>query len=147
MAAADGLLDYKLSKEPTTETSKSKKKGKEKTGEKKSGFKKKKEGSKYKHKGDSSQTNGGKSNKGCFICDGPHRAKDCPKREKLNAMVAEDGKGESDSEGPTRVNPLQLLNAIHVDKAPTTGLMYVKVRLAGTDIAAMVDTGATHNFM
>ena len=32
MAAADGLLDYKLSKEPTTETSKSKKKGKEKTG-------------------------------------------------------------------------------------------------------------------
>ncbi|CAL5371561.1 unnamed protein product [Camellia sinensis] len=147
MAAADGLLDYKLSKEPTTETSKSKKKGKEKTGEKKSGFRKGKEGSKYKHKGDSSQTNGGKSNKGCFICDGPHRAKDCPKREKLNAMVAEDGKGESDSEGPTRVNPLQLLNAIHVDKAPTTGLMYVKVTLAGTDIAAMVDTGATHNFM
>ena len=42
---------------------------------------------------------------GCFICNGPHRAKDCPKREKLSALVTVDDKGESDSETPSRVNP------------------------------------------
>lgn len=39
-------------------------------------------------------------------------------------MVAEDYEGEMDSEGPTRVNPLHLLSAIHADKAPLIGLMY-----------------------
>ena len=27
---------------------------------------------------------------GCFICNGPYRAKDCPKKERLNALVAEE---------------------------------------------------------
>ncbi|RVW96773.1 Retrovirus-related Pol polyprotein from transposon 17.6 [Vitis vinifera] len=59
---------------------------------------------------------------GCFICNGPHRAKDCPKREKLSALVSADDKGDSDSETAPRVSPLQLLNAL-------------------------VDSGATHNFV
>ena len=29
----------------------------------------------------------------CFICNGPHRARDCPKREKLSALVTSDDKG------------------------------------------------------
>ncbi|RVW44943.1 hypothetical protein CK203_077926 [Vitis vinifera] len=61
---------------------------------------------------------------GCFICNDPHRAKDCPKRKKLSALVTADDKGESDSETPPRVNPLQLLN-----------------------VKALVDSGATHNFV
>ena len=28
---------------------------------------------------------------GCYICDGPHRARDCPRKEKLDAITAEDG--------------------------------------------------------
>ncbi|RVW21233.1 hypothetical protein CK203_114573 [Vitis vinifera] len=59
---------------------------------------------------------------GCFICNGPHRAKDCPKREKLSALVTAEDKGDSDPKTPPRVNPLQLLNAL-------------------------VDSGATHNFV
>lgn len=52
------------------------------------------------------------------FANGPHRAKDCPKREKLSALVAEGAKEvESDSESPTRVNPLQLLNAIHTESS------------------------------
>ncbi|GMP29727.1 hypothetical protein CsSME_00004711 [Camellia sinensis var. sinensis] len=60
-------------------------------------------------------------------------------------MVAEDNKGKSDSKEPTRINPLQLHNAIYTNKAPMTGLMYMT--LGGTDIAAMVNTSATHNFL
>ncbi|RVX00469.1 hypothetical protein CK203_037016 [Vitis vinifera] len=64
---------------------------------------------------------------GCFICNGPHRAKDCPKRDKLLALVTAEDKGESDLETSPRVNPLQLLNVLHVK--------------------AMVDSLATHNFV
>ena len=59
-------------------------------------------------KGTSSQTT---RPSGCFICDGPHRARDCPKKEKLNALIAEDGE-DSGIEVPTRANPFQLLNAM-----------------------------------
>lgn len=39
---------------------------------------------------------------------------------------------------------------IHADKASPSqrsGLMYVKVMLCNIDVLAMVDTGATHNFV
>ena len=39
----------------------------------------------------------------CYIYDGPHRARDCPKKEKLNAIIAENGEN-SGSEVPTRAN-------------------------------------------
>lgn len=55
-----------------------------------------------------------KKSSGCFICDGPHRAKDCLRHEKLNALVKE---VEGDSSKPlagevseVRINSLQLLN-------------------------------------
>ena len=46
-----------------------------------------------------------KLNAGCFICNGPYRARNCPKHEKLNAMVVEDDRGQSNEEVPSRVNP------------------------------------------
>ena len=33
---------------------------------------------------------------GCFICNGPHRAKDYPKREKLSALVTADDKASTE---------------------------------------------------
>ncbi|GKD26085.1 putative retrotransposon gag domain, aspartic peptidase domain protein, partial [Tanacetum coccineum] len=33
---------------------------------------------------------------GCFICDGPHRARDCPKKASLNGMSAHDDEEASD---------------------------------------------------
>ncbi|KAL0421145.1 UNVERIFIED_CONTAM: hypothetical protein Slati_3137400 [Sesamum latifolium] len=45
---------------------------------------------------------------GCFICGNlEHRARDCPKRDKLNAIVAEQTYGDSETE-QTRVGALQL---------------------------------------
>ncbi|XP_059663489.1 uncharacterized protein LOC132309170 [Cornus florida] len=99
----------------------------------------------YNNKGSSSRT---KPNYGCFICNGPHRVRDCPKREKLSAIVA-DSKGDSDSEsGPTRVNPLQMLNALTEEQSmELKGVMFIQVTLNGKEVLAMVDTGATHNFI
>ena len=83
---------------------------------------------------------------GCFICNGPHRARDCPKREKLSALVTVDEKGDFDSETPPRVNPLQLLNVINGETPVQKSLMHVHAIVNGVQVKALVDNGVTHNF-
>ncbi|KAL0325444.1 UNVERIFIED_CONTAM: RNA-directed DNA polymerase [Sesamum radiatum] len=65
--------------------------------------------------------------------------RDCPKRGKLNALVAE---ADDDDEGrPSRVNTLQLLGAMQ------ESLLYVQVQVNGKVVMSMLHTGATHNFL
>ena len=66
---------------------------------------------------------------GCFIYDGPHRARDCLRKEKLNAIIAKNGEN-SGSKAPTRANLPQLLNAIRAE-ATHKGLMYVELLTGG----------------
>ena len=84
---------------------------------------------------------------GYFICNGLHRARDCLKREKLSALVTADDKGESDLKTPLRVNPLQLLNVINGETLVQKSLRYVHVVVNGVQVKALVDSGATHNFV
>ncbi|GKC88180.1 ATP-binding cassette subfamily C member 8, partial [Tanacetum coccineum] len=58
---------------------------------------------------------------GCFICDGPHRARDFPKKESLNGMSAHEDEDTSDGGSMATIN--------------------------GVKVRALVDFGATHNFM
>ncbi|RVW12133.1 Retrovirus-related Pol polyprotein from transposon 17.6 [Vitis vinifera] len=51
----------------------------------------------------------------CFLCDGPHWARDCPKRKALNAMIK-----EKEKEGDAQVGSLQLLNALKAKPIPKT---------------------------
>ena len=51
---------------------------------------------------------------GCYICDGPHQARDCPRKEKFNAIIAKEGENRG-LKVPMRANPLQLLNAIQAE--------------------------------
>ena len=81
----------------------------------------------------------------CFIYDGPHQARDCLRKEKLNALITEDEENNG-SEAPTRANRLQLLNVVRVE-ATHKGLMYVELLTGGKKIMALVDSGATHNFI
>nr|CAN72971.1 hypothetical protein VITISV_018184 [Vitis vinifera] len=71
----------------------------------------------------------------------------CPKREKISALVIADDKGKSDSETPSRVNPLQLLNVIHGETHVQKSLMHVHVIVNSVQVKATVDSGATHNFV
>ena len=84
---------------------------------------------------------------GYFICNGLHRARDCLKREKLSALVTADDKGDSDSETAPRVNPLQLLNMINGEIPVHKSLMHVHAMVNGVPVKALVDSGATHNFV
>ncbi|XP_034674441.1 uncharacterized protein LOC117905666 [Vitis riparia] len=151
MAAANCLVDYKMGGAiSTTQRSKSNGGKKAKAEGKKPGWKK--QGKK--------PAAGGKPVEettkfmqqttrmaGCFICNGPHRARDCPKREKLSAPVTADDKGDSDSETAPRVNPLQLLNVINGETPVQKSLMHVHAVVNGVSVKALVDNGATHNFV
>ena len=150
MAATDCLSDYLVTSSPTPTQ---KGKGHSKESNRKSDGKLSKSGGKGWKKPHDAQAKVGERAtssqttrpSGCFICDGPHRARDCPKNEKLNALRAEDGE-DSGAEAPTRASPLQLLNAMRAE-ATHRGLMYVELLTGGQKIVALVDSGATHNFI
>ena len=61
-------------------------------------------------------------------------------------MVAEDDRGQSDEEVLSRVNPLQLPNALSAE-GTSKGLSYVQVEMNGNGAEAMFDTGAIHNLV
>lgn len=77
----------------------------------------------------------------------------CPQKQALNALQATQSEpAQEEDEEPTRIGALRLLNAVKKqveegNKAPTKGLMYVDLKRNGKATRAMVDTGATHNFV
>ena len=83
----------------------------------------------------------------CFLCDGPHWACECPWRKALNAMIER----ETEQEGDAHMGSMQLLNALKdkkvKDQPQSKGLMYVEANVNGMTTKAMVDIGATHNFV
>ncbi|GJW79944.1 putative nucleotidyltransferase, ribonuclease H [Tanacetum coccineum] len=85
---------------------------------------------------------------GCFICDGPHRARDFPKKASLNGLSAHEDKGASDGGS---MGSIRILNAIkaktEVPKVVGKGLQYVEATINGVKVRALVDSGATHNFV
>ncbi|RVW19037.1 Retrovirus-related Pol polyprotein from transposon 17.6 [Vitis vinifera] len=154
MAAADCLVDYKMGGAIST-TQRPKSYGGKKA--KAEGKASKKPG--WKKQGKKSTVGGNPVEKTtkfvqqttrmarCFICNGPHRARDCPKREKLSTLVSANDKGDSDSETIPRVNPLQLLNVINGETPVQKSLMHVHAVVNGVQVKALVDSGATHNFV
>ncbi|KAL4281386.1 hypothetical protein GQ457_03G039320 [Hibiscus cannabinus] len=86
----------------------------------------------------------------CFICDGDHWARQCPQRQALSSLLAryqEDNDVEGCQEG-AHMGSLQLLNGIQsTPKIETKGLLFVDVAINGKATRAMVDTGASHNFI
>ena len=84
----------------------------------------------------------------CFLCDGPHWARECPKRKVLSAMIERETKQEGDD---THMGSIQLLNALKAKQAKkqpqSKGLMYVEAKVNGMSTKAMIDTGATHKFV
>ena len=85
----------------------------------------------------------------CYFCDGPHKARDCPRKAKLSAIV-EEREGQQQRE-ETRMGSLQILNAIkakvEVPKTEKRGRLYVEAKVSNQVVKALVDTGASNNFL
>ncbi|GKB74461.1 putative retrotransposon gag domain, aspartic peptidase domain protein, partial [Tanacetum coccineum] len=85
---------------------------------------------------------------GCFICNGPHRARDCLKKTSLNCLSAHEDEEESDD---GCMGSIRILNAIkaktEVPKVVGKGLQYVEATINGVKVRTLVDSGATHNFV
>uniref|UniRef100_A0A803N278 Eukaryotic translation initiation factor 3 subunit G N-terminal domain-containing protein n=1 Tax=Chenopodium quinoa TaxID=63459 RepID=A0A803N278_CHEQI len=98
----------------------------------------------------------------CFLCGGDHWARECPQRRKLNAIMAT-SPGESSGD-EAHMGTLRLCNSVKAtveepkedkdlakvctlprDKKPY--LMFVEAIVGGKASKALVDTGATHNFV
>ncbi|GFY94232.1 hypothetical protein Acr_09g0006780 [Actinidia rufa] len=93
--------------------------------------------------------NGDKPKLSCFLCDGNHFARDCPQRAKLAALIRDDE--EEPHQEEAKVGSLRLLNTIKAKvgktKAPRKGRMYVEAKVRGFNTRALIDTGASHNFI
>ncbi|KAH0987926.1 hypothetical protein GBA52_015103 [Prunus armeniaca] len=50
---------------------------------------------------------------GCFLCQGPHRVKDSPRKQNLNAVVVK-GNGGAEEGSSLQVSPMVLLNSLRV---------------------------------
>ncbi|CAA0819377.1 Unknown protein, partial [Striga hermonthica] len=149
MAAAERLVDFKV-----IGASDSSEHVKDST--KKDGKSKKFKGGKHREKSDEGSSGTPRDtskqmmvdrSRGCFLCDGDHLMKDCPKRfkAKANALVV---KGDAcDDEGTIGLNSLVLLNNVSVQDESCSGLMFVKAAVKDKQIMAMVDSGASHSFM
>nr|GEW84162.1 hypothetical protein [Tanacetum cinerariifolium] len=85
---------------------------------------------------------------GCFICDGPHRDRDCLKKASLNGLSAH--RDEDASDGGS-MGSIRILNAIkaktEVPKVVGKSLQYVEATIDGVKVRALIDSGVTHNFV
>ncbi|KAL2923900.1 Retrovirus-related Pol polyprotein from transposon 17.6 [Bienertia sinuspersici] len=158
IAAAEALVDWKprnentdKGKEKANDKGKKRKFGKFKGSDKKfKRWNKEDSSSKTDKRDEASTSKKPKFEGGCFICKGPHLARQCPKRQQLLAILSEENNGEGAHDGgdtPPRISNMRLLNAMNTVDAGIDGLMYCKVRLDGKDLMAMFDTGASHNFI
>ncbi|KAK4404692.1 hypothetical protein Sango_0837800 [Sesamum angolense] len=146
IAAADRLGDYKVPNEPEQRIDDSGD-GNAKFGKK---FKKKDKVKKVMME-TSEPRSVERPRAGCFICGNlEHRARDCPKRGRLNAIVAKHTDSEQET-GPARVGAMQLgtlqVQSRGCGEAQSKGLVMVPGRIHGKEMKALVDTGATHNFV
>ena len=81
---------------------------------------------------------------GCFICQGPHWARDCPRGENVTALqMARNEEQYFDSNDSTpQLNLLQVVITFHKPNL-IRKLKYVLVQVNGVVVRAMVDTRVT----
>ncbi|GAV83489.1 LOW QUALITY PROTEIN: gag-asp_proteas domain-containing protein, partial [Cephalotus follicularis] len=100
----------------------------------------------FKYKGKQPYGHKPKPKLACFLCDGPHHANECPKKGRLTALIQEE-----DQRREAKMGSFQFLNAVkakvHVPKNAPEGTMFVETTIGGQPIKALVDTGATNNFI
>ncbi|KAK9725073.1 hypothetical protein RND81_05G120500 [Saponaria officinalis] len=111
-------------------------------------------------------------NRDCFLCGGPHLVRECPQRQKLNALALKMDEEESEAKmgalrmvdgEPSRLGAMRLLNSTRVMEnkprveATTTNegtsskykghLLTVNGEVNDVRTRVLIDSGATHNYV
>ncbi|KAK3028527.1 hypothetical protein RJ639_038595 [Escallonia herrerae] len=84
--------------------------------------------------------------RGCFLCQGQHVIANCPQRQMMNAFFDNIGQVGNPKKSLTGEEPKDMPPKKKGD-VPGKGLMYVDIKVNRKAIRAMVDTGATHNYI
>ncbi|EOY20356.1 Uncharacterized protein TCM_045948 [Theobroma cacao] len=82
--------------------------------------------------------------KSYFLCEGPHFVRDYPKRVKLVAIASEEEEQQEDE--AVRLGSMQL-GVVCKGCKRAKGLMYADMVVAGQQVEALVDTGASDLFV
>ncbi|XP_070049418.1 uncharacterized protein [Nicotiana tomentosiformis] len=90
VTAADALDDFHLGEDSSTSKSNDGKKDKAREGKESENSNANEDKGKGKQEAGTSKSKEKGRFSGCFLCDGTHRARDCPKKAVLNAMTAAD---------------------------------------------------------
>ncbi|KAG8632663.1 hypothetical protein MANES_18G042825v8 [Manihot esculenta] len=94
----------------------------------------------------------------CFLCLGPYRMVDCPHKGALNSLrtLQKEEKGNEEEEHKEVDNDQSMVGALRflvamekqrANKSSERGLIYVDLTINGKLARALVDTGATDNFI
>ncbi|KAF2315658.1 hypothetical protein GH714_040180 [Hevea brasiliensis] len=86
----------------------------------------------------------------CYNCQGPHLARDCPKAGGLDARVVENETPPPRQEGSS-MGSMQL-GAIETGRQNEVqwgnkGRLFAQIQVGQNEVQALVDTGATDNFL
>ncbi|OMO74467.1 reverse transcriptase [Corchorus capsularis] len=142
MTVAESLIEFKRPEKTNTP----KEKGKGKVGGDRDKSSKGGSGKSYSHKSESYNKDKDKEKwpLACFLCEGPHRVRDCPKRSKLSAIAREEQQPEKEKE---TLKLGSILLSVESKKRRKKGLMFVDIEVAGHKVNALVDTGASDLFV
>uniref|UniRef100_A0A803NAQ1 Reverse transcriptase RNase H-like domain-containing protein n=1 Tax=Chenopodium quinoa TaxID=63459 RepID=A0A803NAQ1_CHEQI len=160
IAAAESLVDYRdTRKEGRSNGIKGKGGGAKPTDRSSTNSNKTVKKDKAKGSSSSSSSSDKPNNRGCYLCGGPHWARDCPGRQKLSAIIASGGESSGDD---AQMGSLRLFSSVRATpKAeestkvvqvstlprPKGSLMFVDTLVNGRASKALVDCGASHNFI
>ncbi|GKV04959.1 hypothetical protein SLEP1_g17036 [Rubroshorea leprosula] len=113
--------------------------------------------------GTGERSNGGKeqpkAKRDCYLCGGPHWARECPQRNKLNAIIS--ALGEEPQAKELRLGAMTVFNSILAQKASggdakANGAVemslgktykYIAVEIKGESIPALLDSGADQSLI
>uniref|UniRef100_A0A803N0S9 Retrotransposon gag domain-containing protein n=1 Tax=Chenopodium quinoa TaxID=63459 RepID=A0A803N0S9_CHEQI len=160
IAATESLVDYRdTRKEGRSNGSKGKGGGAKPTDRSSTSSNKTVKKDKAKGSSSSPSSSDKPSNRGCYLCGGPHWARDCPGRQKLSAIIASGGESSGDD---AQMGSLRLFSSVRTTpKAeestkvvkvstlprPKGSVMFVDTLVNGRASKALVDCGASHNFI
>ncbi|XP_070040744.1 uncharacterized protein [Nicotiana tomentosiformis] len=88
--------------------------------------------------------------KGCYLCGGPHNFRNCLDLKSLSAMVREQKEQpQAESSGTAQLAMIGLCGSVTKQAIQPTenGNQYMDLIINNKPARAMVDTGATHNFV